>query len=80
MTRAWLGVSQYTSRLVLRVEILLRRNTGAALVPDSATDYQTICMGCLDPEIFSMESISFFTHVLCGSGSGMTPCWAESSQ
>ena len=38
MTRAWLGGSQYTSRLVLRVEILLRRNTGAALGPDN-TDY-----------------------------------------
>ena len=44
MTRAWLGGSQYTSRLVLRVEILLRRNTGAALGPDTATVNRTICI------------------------------------
>ena len=41
---AWLGGSQYRSRLVLRVEILLRRNTGAALGPDTATVNRTICM------------------------------------
>ena len=41
---AWLGGSQYRSRLVLRVEILLRRNTGAALGPDTGTVNRTICI------------------------------------
>ena len=44
MLFAWLGGSQYTSRLVLRVEILLRRNTGAALGPDTGTVNRAICM------------------------------------